>query len=97
MFPRSEALMPKPAKKRINVTVDPGLLAEARDLNLNLSAELEARLREIIIPTRIKAWHQANDENITAYNRQVKSRTIPTFGTRLAGDRRPGQTNRQDR
>ena len=83
MFPRSEALMPKPAKKRINVTVDPDLLDDARGLGLNLSAELEARLRELIIPTRIEAWHEANDENIAAYNRQVKSRTIPTFGTRL--------------
>ncbi|RZU99077.1 type II toxin-antitoxin system CcdA family antitoxin [Spiribacter vilamensis] len=82
MFPRSEAFMPKPAKKRINVTVDPDLLDEAKALDLNLSAELEARLREVIVPTRIEAWHQANDENIAAYNRRVKSRTIPTFGTR---------------
>lgn len=82
MFPSSEAFMLKPTKKRINVTVDPDLLDEAKTLDLNLSAELEARLREVITPTRIEAWHQANDENIAAYNRQVKSRTIPTFGTR---------------
>lgn len=47
-------------KTRTNVSVDAALLSEARSLNINLSAVLEARLREMITAKRQQEWLAQN-------------------------------------
>jgi antitoxin CcdA len=47
-------------KNRTNVSIDAGLLAEARRRRINLSAALEARLREEIRASRQQEWLAAN-------------------------------------
>ncbi len=47
-------------KTRANVSVDAGLMQEARGLGLNLSALLEERLREEVALRRRAAWREEN-------------------------------------
>ena len=59
------------ARKATNLSIDPQLLQQARDLQINLSATLEKALKTIIREKQQKQWLQANTEAIAAYNRQV--------------------------
>ena len=47
-------------KKRINVSIDPDLLAEARALEINLSRLFEDHLRESLHALRCRAWLKRN-------------------------------------
>lgn len=58
-----------PAKARTNVSLDPGLLDEARSLGSNLSATLEGRLREIVAERRQQRWLAENREALADTNR----------------------------
>ena len=56
------------AKTRTNVSLDADLLAQARELNINLSATLEDRLREIVTELRRKRWLEENREALADEN-----------------------------
>jgi len=56
------------AKKATNLSVNKYLLAEARDLNINLSATLEEALQEKVRENRRKRWLEENKEAIQACN-----------------------------
>ena len=47
-------------KKRINVSIDPELLGEARALEVNLSRLFEDHLRESMHALRCRAWLKRN-------------------------------------
>jgi antitoxin CcdA len=55
-------------KKATNVSINKDLLAEARSLNINLSATLEQALTEMVRQERRKQWLQENREAIEACN-----------------------------
>jgi len=55
-------------KKATNLSVNRDLLAEARSLNINLSATLEWALTEKIRQEKRKQWRQENREAIEACN-----------------------------
>jgi antitoxin CcdA len=55
-------------KKATNVSINKELLAEARSLNINLSATLEQALTEMVRQERRKQWLQENREAIEACN-----------------------------
>jgi antitoxin CcdA len=66
--------MARPAnqlKKPTNVTIRADLLAEARELGVNLSQEFEAHLAELVRKRRGEQWLRDNREAIEAYNRFV--------------------------
>jgi antitoxin CcdA len=67
-----------PGKQRqaTNVTLDPELLKEARELELNLSRVLEERLREVIAEERRRRWLAENDAAFRAYDRFVERNGI---------------------
>lgn len=52
-----------PARKvRTNITLDPDLARQARELGLNVSAISEAALRQELRLARARGWHQENAE-----------------------------------
>lgn len=56
------------AKKATNLSINKDLLAEARSLNINLSATLESALTEKIRQEKRNQWLQDNREAIDACN-----------------------------
>lgn len=63
-------------KKATNVSVRSDLLADARKLGINLSAELENRLVEIVRQHRAEQWKRENRKAIQAYNKFVEENGI---------------------
>lgn len=59
-------------KKAANVSVNAELLAKAKSLNINLSATLEAALKEQVRLKEQAQWLKENDEAIQAYNAFVE-------------------------
>lgn len=55
-------------KKATNLTINRDLLAEARSLNINLSATLEWALTEKVRQIKRSQWRQDNREAIQACN-----------------------------
>ena len=58
-------------KRAVNVSVDEKVLAEAKELGLNLSQTLETALREMIRQIRIREWSKTNQPAVTSYNTLV--------------------------
>jgi len=56
------------AKKATNLSINKDLLAEARDLKINLSATLEEALQYKVREKRRKQWLAENREAINACN-----------------------------
>jgi antitoxin CcdA len=64
-------------KRATNVTIDPNLLAEARELNINLSATLEASLREAVSAQKAAQWLEENRHALLAYNAWIDQNGLP--------------------
>jgi antitoxin CcdA len=64
-------------KRATNVTIDPDLLAEARELNINLSATFEASLREAVTAQKAAQWLQENRAALLAYNAWIDQNGLP--------------------
>ena len=56
------------AKKATNLSINKEILAEARDLKINLSATLEEALLDKVREKRRKQWLAENEEAIKACN-----------------------------
>ena len=74
-------VMGHPVKKPINVSINSELLAQARELKINLSATLEGALIEAIGRRQRDLWRQDNQAAITAYNDLVEAKSV--FGDNL--------------
>ena len=61
-------------KKAANLSVNADLLAQARDLKINLSRVFEERLVEVVLETKRKAWLEENRPAIDDYNRRIMER-----------------------
>jgi antitoxin CcdA len=72
----------KPAKKATNVSIDPDLITQARELNINLSATLEQALVSAIRQRRREEWLETNEEAITSYNEHVEQHGVFSRGLR---------------
>ena len=70
-------------KKPTNVSINSELLADARELGLNLSAELEERLTETVRQRRAEQWKRDNRAAIEAYNKFVEENGV--FGAEFRG------------
>jgi antitoxin CcdA len=70
------------AKVRTNISLDADLLTEARALNINLSATLEVRLREIVADLRRRRWLEENREAIADANAFVAQHGLWSDGER---------------
>ncbi|GAA0711466.1 type II toxin-antitoxin system CcdA family antitoxin [Dokdonella soli] len=74
--------MPSPAKKPTNLSIRSDLLEEARALDINLSAEMEKHLIEVIRQRRAEQWLKDNRAAIEAYNRHIERDGLWSDGLR---------------
>jgi antitoxin CcdA len=63
-------------KKPTNVSIRSDLLADVRALNINLSAEIERHLSEVVRKHRAEQWLRDNRKAIEAYNRHIRQHGI---------------------
>lgn len=61
-----------PAKRSANLSINAGLLAKAKRLNINLSQTLEARVAQLVREAEARAWLESNRKAIDAYNRRIE-------------------------
>ena len=59
-------------KRATNVSINQGLLEEARALDINLSATLERALEAEVRARKREKWLEENREAIEAYNRRIE-------------------------
>jgi len=59
-------------KRAVNLSIDAELLQEARAVGLNLSRELEARLKERTKTERWARWQAENQAAIEDHNRRIE-------------------------
>jgi antitoxin CcdA len=70
-------------KKPTNLTLDQGLLSEARSFGVNLSQAAEAGLRRAVQDAKATAWKRENAQAIKASNAWVESNGLPLENYRL--------------
>lgn len=63
-------------KKATNLSIRADLLAEAKAMNVNLSAEFEKALAAVVRTRREEQWLAENREAIDEYNRFVEKHGI---------------------
>ena len=64
-------------KRAANLTVDAALLDEAKALDLNLSATVEAGLREAVRSAKAARWLAENRAALESYNDWVAENGLP--------------------
>lgn len=64
-------------KRATNLTIDPALLDEARKLGINLSATLDASLRDAVRAHKTAQWRQQNQAAIQSSNEWVEKHGLP--------------------
>jgi antitoxin CcdA len=66
----------------VNLSINSGLLSAARDLNINLSAVLEAALSHAVKEKQRERWLARNRAAIAAYNERVDAEGVFSNGLR---------------
>jgi antitoxin CcdA len=69
-------------KKPVNISINSRLLAAARELNINLSATMEAALTEAVKQKQGELWLAQNRVAIAAYNERVEADGVFSDGVR---------------
>jgi antitoxin CcdA len=69
-------------KRATNLSINAELLREAKELDINLSAEFEKHLSGVVRERRAEQWLRENQEAIAAYNRMVEKHGIWNEGVR---------------
>ncbi len=64
-------------KKPTNLTLDQGLLSEARAFGVNLSQAAEAGLRRAVRDAKEAAWQRENAEALDASNAWIDQHGLP--------------------
>jgi antitoxin CcdA len=67
---------PEVSKKAVNVSINSDLLQQAREMSINLSQALEARLERLLRQERARRWREENREAIEEYNRYVEDHGV---------------------
>jgi len=68
-------------KKPTNVSINSDLLAQAKELKINLSATLENALADLVNSKQQELWKQKNKAAIEAYNQLIEENGV--FGDDL--------------
>lgn len=69
-------------KRPTNVSINQGLLEQAKALDINLSATLERALEQEVRVRKRERWLAENREAIAAYNEHVRKHGIWSDGLR---------------
>ncbi|MDQ0248661.1 antitoxin CcdA [Sphingomonas kyeonggiensis] len=64
-------------RKAVNLSLDTGVVAAAREVGINLSQICEAALRDAAKAERNRKWTEENREWIDAHNRWVEENGLP--------------------
>ena len=64
-------------KKSVNLSIDAGLVAEAKAAGINLSALLECALLSTVREKRWQKWREENREATDSMNRYVEQNGLP--------------------
>ncbi|WP_294134524.1 type II toxin-antitoxin system CcdA family antitoxin [Sphingobium sp.] len=64
-------------RKATNLSLDTGLVADARNLGINLSRTCEDALRKEIAAERGRRWQEENKEAIAAWNVWAENNELP--------------------
>jgi len=70
-------------RKAANLTVQPELVAEARELGINLSEVFEQGLQRAISEARATLWLEKNREALDSSNAWVEANGLPLASKRL--------------
>ncbi len=70
-------------RKAVNLSLDTGVVAAARDAGINLSQACEAALRVAAKQEQERRWQEENREWITANNAWVEANGLPLEKYRL--------------
>lgn len=70
------------SKKAVNVSIDQGLIQQAKALNINLSAVMEDALQRVVIAEGQQQWLANNRQSIAAYNQDVEEHGVFSDGLR---------------
>lgn len=65
------------SKRRTNVSLDAGLLADARSYRLNVSAISEAALRDAVAEAKAREWREENADTREAHRRWIAENGMP--------------------
>ena len=79
---QSQAKVPRQRKKATNLSIDGGLIDQARRLKLNLSQVLEAGLVDAIRQHERVQWLEKNRSALEAYNEHVEKHGVFSDGLR---------------
>lgn len=60
------------SRRAVNLTVDRGLVQEAKALEINLSREFEAHLAELVRQRKQEKWLAENGAALAAYNAHIE-------------------------
>jgi antitoxin CcdA len=63
-------------KKPTNISLPPGLYADAKSLGINISQVCERSLREAVRSEQARRWNADNAEFIAAYNAAVEQEEL---------------------
>jgi antitoxin CcdA len=66
-----------PTRKATNISLDAGLLEQARELEINISRACERGLAEQISKAREERWLAENAKAIASYNEWVEHNELP--------------------
>ena len=77
------AIYNKEAKKKAtNISINSELLEKAKKYKINISANVEKTLEELIKQEEIKNWEKENKEAIENYNQRISQNGIFSDGLR---------------
>ena len=64
-------------KKPANLTIEAALLAEAKELGINISQSAEDGLKKAVSRAKSDAWKKENAEALESWNEWVEKNGIP--------------------
>jgi antitoxin CcdA len=71
------------ARRPVNLSISVDLIAEAKELKLNVSRLAEAGIHEAVAAERRRLWLEENAEALESSNRYVEQHGLPLASRRL--------------
>ncbi|MEI7841557.1 MAG: type II toxin-antitoxin system CcdA family antitoxin [Gallionellaceae bacterium] len=69
-------------KKATNLSINSDLLRQAKELNINLSQQVEGYLSELVRKAKEQQWREENVAFIAAYNERIEKEGVFSDGLR---------------
>ncbi len=74
---------PKPLRKAINLSLDQAVIAEAKELELNVSRIAEEAIIDAVRAEKNRRWKEENREALESWNEWVRENGLPLEKYRL--------------